>query len=182
MLQFAGSTEQFQAPIWKILMLWITRPCDLAKARDQQAHSRVSNEIDTRCCTFCGRYLGFGSDQHYVHISSSVWWNGSLTKSRFVRCRRIRSPFGSSGSRTVIIDRCTEAGGLGLGFNGGELLLLAIGGCFSNDLYREAPKFGVQISSVHIEVVLRVGRRASSCSKRHSLCARQIRCTLDKNS
>jgi len=59
---------------------------------------------------------------------------------------------GSSGSRTVTIDRSTEAGGLGLGFNGGELLLLAIGGCFSNDLYREAPKFGVQISSVHIEV------------------------------
>jgi putative redox protein len=59
---------------------------------------------------------------------------------------------GSSGSRTVTIDRSTEAGGLGLGFNGGELLLLAIGGCFSNDLYRESPKFGVQISSVHIEV------------------------------
>jgi putative redox protein len=59
---------------------------------------------------------------------------------------------GSSGSRTVTIDRSTEAGGLGLGFNGGELLLLAIGGCFSNDLYREAPKFGVQIKSIHIEV------------------------------
>jgi hypothetical protein len=35
---------------------------------------------------------------------------------------------GSSGSRTVTIDRSKEAGGLGLGFNGGELLLLAIGG------------------------------------------------------
>jgi hypothetical protein len=34
MLQLAGSTEQFQAPILKILMLWITRPCDLTKARD----------------------------------------------------------------------------------------------------------------------------------------------------
>src|SRR5512147_2287991 len=59
---------------------------------------------------------------------------------------------GSSGSRAVTIDRSTEAGGLGLGFNGGELLFLAIGGCFSNDLYREASKFGVKIKSVHIEV------------------------------
>ncbi len=59
---------------------------------------------------------------------------------------------GSSGSRTVTIDRSVEAGGLGLGFNGGELLFLAIGGCFSNDLYREASKFGVKIRSVHIEV------------------------------
>src|SRR5690242_12099343 len=59
---------------------------------------------------------------------------------------------GSSGSRTVTIDRSVEAGGLGLGFSGGELLFLAIGGCFSNDLYREAPKFGVTIRSVHIEV------------------------------
>jgi uncharacterized OsmC-like protein len=59
---------------------------------------------------------------------------------------------GSAGSRTVTIDRSAEAGGLGLGFSGGELLFLAIGGCFSNDLYREAPKFGVEIKSVHIEV------------------------------
>ncbi len=59
---------------------------------------------------------------------------------------------GSAGSRTVTIDRSLEAGGLGLGFNGGELLFLAIGGCFSNDLYREAPKFGIEIKSVRIEV------------------------------
>jgi organic hydroperoxide reductase OsmC/OhrA len=45
---------------------------------------------------------------------------------------------GSSGTRTVTIDRSKESGGLGLGFNGGELLLLAIGGCYSNDIFREA--------------------------------------------
>ncbi len=39
-----------------------------------------------------------------------------------------------------------------MGFNGGELLFLAIGGCFSNDLYREAPNFGIEIKSVHLEV------------------------------
>jgi uncharacterized OsmC-like protein len=59
---------------------------------------------------------------------------------------------GSAGSRTVTIDRSAEAGGLGLGFSGGELLFLAIGGCFSNDLYREAPTSGIEIKSAHIEV------------------------------
>ena len=59
---------------------------------------------------------------------------------------------GSSGQRTVTIDRAKEAGGLGLGFNGGELLLLAIGGCYSNDIYREAAKRGMNIRSVQVEV------------------------------
>ena len=59
---------------------------------------------------------------------------------------------GSSGPRTVTIDRSKEAGGLGLGFNGGELLLFAIGGCYSNDLFREAAKLGLQIEDVHVEV------------------------------
>jgi putative redox protein len=59
---------------------------------------------------------------------------------------------GSSGPRTVTIDRSTEAGGLGLGFNGGELLLLAIGGCYSNDIYREAAKRGIAVNSVRVKV------------------------------
>jgi putative redox protein len=58
---------------------------------------------------------------------------------------------GSSGSRTVTIDRSKEAGGLGLGFNG-ELLLLAIGGCYSNDVYREAAKRGVKVNAVRVTV------------------------------
>jgi putative redox protein len=59
---------------------------------------------------------------------------------------------GSSGSRTVTIDRPEEAGGMGLGFNGGELLLLAIGGCYSNDIYREAAKRGMNIHHVEVKV------------------------------
>ena len=59
---------------------------------------------------------------------------------------------GSAGARTVTIDRAKEAGGLGLGFNGGELLLLAIGGCYSNDLYREAAKQGMKIHGVQVSV------------------------------
>ena len=59
---------------------------------------------------------------------------------------------GSSGARTVTIDRAKEAGGLGLGFNGGELLLLAIGGCYSNDVYREAAKRGLRVQNVEVKV------------------------------
>ena len=59
---------------------------------------------------------------------------------------------GSSGPRTVTIDRTKEAGGMGLGFNGGELLLLAIGGCYSNDLFREASKQGIEVRSVQVTV------------------------------
>ncbi len=59
---------------------------------------------------------------------------------------------GSSGPRTVTIDRTKEAGGLGLGFNGGELLLLAIGGCYCNDVFREAAKRGITVENVHVTV------------------------------
>jgi putative redox protein len=41
---------------------------------------------------------------------------------------------------------------LGLGFNGGELLLLAIGGCYSNDIFREAGKRGLSVKNVQVEV------------------------------
>ena len=59
---------------------------------------------------------------------------------------------GSSGLRTVTIDRAKESGGLGLGFNGGELLLLAIGGCYSNDIFREATKQNLSVKNVRVTV------------------------------
>ena len=59
---------------------------------------------------------------------------------------------GWAGHRTLTIDRETQAGGMGLGFNGGELLLLAIGGCYCNDLFREASKRGMVIKSVQVDV------------------------------
>ena len=49
---------------------------------------------------------------------------------------------GWGGSMTVVIDRSTEAGGRGLGFNGGQLLNLAVAGCVSNDLFCEAAHGG----------------------------------------
>ena len=59
---------------------------------------------------------------------------------------------GWSGTRTVTIDRSAAAGGMGLGYNGGELLLLALGACYTNDLYREAKKRGLEIRSIAVEV------------------------------
>jgi organic hydroperoxide reductase OsmC/OhrA len=41
---------------------------------------------------------------------------------------------------------------MGLGFNGGELLLLAIGGCYCNDIFHEAAKLGMVIKSVQVYV------------------------------
>ncbi len=64
---------------------------------------------------------------------------------------------GSAGSRTITIDRAKEAGGLGLGFNGSELLLLAIGGCYSNDVYREADRRGIKVHSVEVRVMAQWG-------------------------
>lgn len=56
------------------------------------------------------------------------------------------------GGRTVTIDRAAGAGGMGLGFNGGELLLLALGACYTNDVYREADKMGIRVRAVEVEV------------------------------
>jgi uncharacterized OsmC-like protein len=59
---------------------------------------------------------------------------------------------GWSNGRSVAIDRSEAAGGLGIGFNGGELLLLAVGGCYCNDLFREAAKMNIDVKSASIHV------------------------------
>lgn len=59
---------------------------------------------------------------------------------------------GSAGSFTLVVDRPAEVGGGGKGFNGGQLLYLAIAGCVSNDLFREAPRFGVELDAVRVVV------------------------------
>jgi putative redox protein len=57
---------------------------------------------------------------------------------------------GAVGPYTVIIDRPTSAGGGGLGFNGAELLYLAVAGCVSNDLFREAQAAGIALRRVRV--------------------------------
>lgn len=46
------------------------------------------------------------------------------------------------------------AGGGGLGFNGGQLLALAIGGCLCNDLRYAAHEMGVGLASVSVDVTV----------------------------
>ncbi|MGC3999729.1 MAG: OsmC family protein [Anaeromyxobacter sp.] len=59
---------------------------------------------------------------------------------------------GSAGGHTLVIDRPAAAGGGGLGFNGGELLHLAVAGCISNDLFREAAAAGLALETVRVVV------------------------------
>lgn len=51
-----------------------------------------------------------------------------------------------------MVDRPVDAGGRGLGFNGGQLLYLAVGGCVSNDLFREANARGISLTNVRVTV------------------------------
>jgi organic hydroperoxide reductase OsmC/OhrA len=60
-----------------------------------------------------------------------------------------------AGGHTIVVDRPEgKAGGMGLGFNGGQLLGLALGGCFSNDLHYVAHEQGVRLTSVRISVTV----------------------------
>ena len=60
---------------------------------------------------------------------------------------------GSSGAHTIRVDRpAGKAGGLGSGFNGGELLALAIGGCLCNDLQYVAHEMSVDLTTVAVDV------------------------------
>jgi putative redox protein len=59
---------------------------------------------------------------------------------------------GSAGPFSLVVDRPTEGGGGGLGFNGGQLLYLAVAGCISNDLFRDARAAGIELSSVRVRV------------------------------
>lgn len=62
---------------------------------------------------------------------------------------------GWAGAHTVVVDRPEgKAGGMGLGFNGGQLLGLAIGGCFCNDLHYVAHEMGVALASIEVDVTV----------------------------
>lgn len=62
---------------------------------------------------------------------------------------------GWAGSHTLVADRpAGRAGGMGLGFNGAELLALALGGCLANDLRYLAHARGLTLDAIAIEVAL----------------------------
>jgi putative redox protein len=59
---------------------------------------------------------------------------------------------GSAGPLTLVADRPLDGGGRGIGFNGGQLLNLAVAACVSNDLYREAARRDLMLTSVRVRV------------------------------
>jgi putative redox protein len=59
---------------------------------------------------------------------------------------------GWSGQHSLVVDRGPDDGGQGMGFNGGQLLLLALGACFTNDVFREADKRGLEVLGVRVVV------------------------------
>lgn len=66
-----------------------------------------------------------------------------------------RAAVGRAGSHTVIADRPEgRFGGKGLGFNGGELLALAIGGCICNDIQALADEMAVVVEDLEVSVAI----------------------------
>ena len=64
-----------------------------------------------------------------------------------------QAALGWADAHTVVIDRPEgRAGGMGLGFNGAQLLGLAVGGCFANDLRYVAADMGVAVGDISISV------------------------------
>ena len=51
---------------------------------------------------------------------------------------------------SLVVDRGPDDGGQGKGFNGGQLLLLALGACFVNDVFREADSAGLEVLGVRV--------------------------------
>ena len=76
--------------------------------------------------------------------------------SRSVKLRSIpetEAAMGWAGNHSIVVDRPEgKAGGKGLGFNGGQLLALAIGGCLCNDLYYVAHKMGITLTAISVDV------------------------------
>ena len=69
-----------------------------------------------------------------------------------------RAAVGRAGAHHVIADRPEgKAGGMGLGFNGGELLALAVGGCFCNDVQALADELGEKVADLSVSVSIDFG-------------------------
>jgi len=66
-----------------------------------------------------------------------------------------KAAMGWAGGHTLVIDRPEDrAGGMGLGFNGGQMIALAIGGCFCNDLRYVADAMGVELDTIEVDVAI----------------------------
>ena len=61
---------------------------------------------------------------------------------------------GLAATQLLSIGQQARTGGRGLGFNGAELLALAIGGCFCNDLRYVANDMGVGLGKIAVSVTV----------------------------
>jgi organic hydroperoxide reductase OsmC/OhrA len=87
-----------------------------------------------------------------------------------------RASVGRAATHHVIADRPQgKAGGMGLGFNGGELLALAIGGCFCNDMQAIADDMGLTIADLRVSVSVDFAGEPS----RATGAGMDVECTLD---
>jgi uncharacterized OsmC-like protein len=59
---------------------------------------------------------------------------------------------GWTGQHSLVIDRGPGDGGQGMGFDGGQLMLLALGASYANVVYREADKRGFEVHGVRVVV------------------------------
>ncbi|OCC04983.1 oxidoreductase [Labrys sp. WJW] len=66
-----------------------------------------------------------------------------------------QAAMGWAGGHTIVVDRPEgNAGGMGLGFNGAQLLALSLGGCFCNDLRYAAEEMGAAVDTIAVSVAL----------------------------
>jgi organic hydroperoxide reductase OsmC/OhrA len=66
-----------------------------------------------------------------------------------------RAAEGRTGNHALVADRpAGVAGGQGMGFNGGQLLALALGGCFCNDVQYTAEEMGERVAGLQVSVSL----------------------------
>ena len=94
---------------------------------------------------------------------------------------------GAAGPFTLVVDRPAAAGGGGLGFNGGELLYLAVAGCVSNDLFRETQAAGIVLRRVRVRVAGALVERVDAIAEipnslRRGTPVRLARTTVDPES
>ncbi len=86
-----------------------------------------------------------------------------------------RAALGRAGMHCVIADRPQgKAGGMGLGFNGGELLALAIGGCLCNDMQALADDMELTITDLSVSVSVDFDGQPSRAARART----RIDCTL----
>ena len=60
---------------------------------------------------------------------------------------------GWTKGRSVVVDRNSDTA-LSLGFNSAELLCLAVGACYTNEVFLEAGRRAVRVHNVHVDVSL----------------------------